>query len=119
MYKNEFLGRHIGPDANETAKMLEILGVNSVDELIRQVVPQGIRNNQPLNIEKGLTEQQYLKHIWEVAQKTKYTTIISDRVIMVPLPPPRFYAIFLKTRDGIRPIRLTRPRLHREGWKPF
>ena len=39
---SEFIQRHIGPSKNEQAEMLTDLGLTSVDELVRQVVPDSI-----------------------------------------------------------------------------
>ena len=38
----EFIQRHIGPSKDEQAEMLTDLGLTSVDELVRQVVPDSI-----------------------------------------------------------------------------
>ena len=45
---DEFIQRHIGPDAAETAAMLSELGVDSVEALIAQTVPADIRLKTPL-----------------------------------------------------------------------
>ena len=42
-YNDEFVQRHIGPDAQQTATMLATLGVGSVKELIDKTVPDNIR----------------------------------------------------------------------------
>ena len=39
---SEFIQRHIGPSKDEQAEMLKDLGLTSVDELVRQVVPDSI-----------------------------------------------------------------------------
>src|SRR5204863_8675113 len=46
--KEEFAGRHIGPDTSAQRKMLQALGVPSLDALIGEVVPQSIRLASPL-----------------------------------------------------------------------
>ena len=38
----EFISRHIGPSKQEQNRMLEDLGVSSLEELVRQVVPTSI-----------------------------------------------------------------------------
>ena len=35
----EFIKRHIGPNAQDTQKMLDTIGVKSIDELIEKTVP--------------------------------------------------------------------------------
>jgi glycine dehydrogenase len=58
-----FAPRHIGPSSEDTSAMLQTLGVSSLDELIDQVVPEGIRQRGELNLPKPLTEQQALRRL--------------------------------------------------------
>ena len=39
---SEFVNRHIGPSEAEQTQMLSDLGLSSMDELIRQIVPDSI-----------------------------------------------------------------------------
>jgi len=95
MPRNQFVMRHIGPDAAQIEKMSQILGVSSAEELVNQVVPAKIRNNTPLNIEDGLSEHQYLKHIWEVAQQNKvYHNFIGQGYYGTITPSPILRNIF-------------------------
>ena len=70
MSKN-FLSRHIGPNEDETKLMLQTIGVNSLDELIDQTVPQSIRRNTDLKIGEALTEQEYLELARTISLKNK------------------------------------------------
>ena len=45
-----FESRHIGPDATERSAMLRAIGVSSLDELIEQTIPPGIRLKAPLDL---------------------------------------------------------------------
>ena len=38
----EFVSRHIGPSKLEQTQMLNDLGLSSIDELVRQIVPDSI-----------------------------------------------------------------------------
>ncbi|MCC5923003.1 MAG: aminomethyl-transferring glycine dehydrogenase [Crocinitomicaceae bacterium] len=66
-----FSTRHIGPNDNEKAAMLETIGVDSIDTLIKQTIPANIRLNKSLNVGEALTEKQYLDHISELANLNK------------------------------------------------
>lgn len=68
---NSFDKRHIGPSSSEQSEMLELIKVNSLDELINQTVPSSIRMHTPLNIPPALSEHEYLLHIKEVAKRNK------------------------------------------------
>ena len=50
----------------EVESMLQTLGFNTLDELIDQVVPEGIRVREPLNLAPPLSEEQALQSGMEV-----------------------------------------------------
>ncbi len=64
-----FTDRHIGPGKNEIKEMLGKVGVKDLDELIEQTIPASIRTNVPLNIERGMSEYEYLKRIKQIASE--------------------------------------------------
>mgnify|MGYP006078101175 FL=1 len=77
MNTNSFLLRHIGPREEDVNSMLSTIGVDSVDELIDQTIPAAIRLEEDLDLADGLSEQEFLGHIKELAQKNKqYKTYI-------------------------------------------
>ncbi|MBZ4192514.1 aminomethyl-transferring glycine dehydrogenase [Niabella beijingensis] len=67
----EFVRRHIGPDAAETAKMLEQAGLDNMEALMEKTVPAGIRMPHQLNVPKPMSENEYLRHIKNVSLKNK------------------------------------------------
>ncbi len=67
----DFESRHIGPNAAETAHMLQAIGVNSLDELIDNTVPSSIRRTDTMNISPALSEYEYLQHIRTLGAKNK------------------------------------------------
>ena len=62
-----FVPRHIGPGAEETAKMLGGLGFASLDAFIAQVVPPQIRLARPLRLPEGRSEQAVLAELRALA----------------------------------------------------
>ena len=64
---NEFTSRHIGPDEAATKQMLKKIGADSLEQLISNTVPTGIRMNKALNIPAAMSEHEYLKHIKEIS----------------------------------------------------
>ena len=77
MNTNSFLLRHIGPREEDVNSMLSTIGVDSIDELIDQTIPEAIRLEEDLDLADGLSEQEFLGHIKELAQKNKqYKTYI-------------------------------------------
>ena len=66
---SEFIQRHIGPSKNEQAEMLKDLGLTSVDELVRQVVPDSILLRGNLyKLPEGCGEQEALAELKEIAE---------------------------------------------------
>jgi glycine dehydrogenase len=70
-YQEKFEQRHIAPNEHDTAKMLETIGVNSVDELISQTVPSNIRLKTNLNLPAAKSEADYLIDLKQTASKNK------------------------------------------------
>lgn len=66
-----FSNRHIGPSEDEKSAMLAEIGVSSVSELMEKTIPKNIRLNEPIKVDEGLTEEQYLDHIGVLAAKNK------------------------------------------------
>ena len=64
---SEFVARHIGPREADISRMLDTLGVSSVDELIDKVIPEGIRLRDELALDTGLSEAAALAEIREIA----------------------------------------------------
>jgi glycine dehydrogenase len=60
---DSFVHRHIGPNADETAKMLAGLGFNDLDAFIAQVVPPSIRLAGPLCLPEGRSESAVLAEL--------------------------------------------------------
>lgn len=77
MNTNAFALRHIGPNKEDQNSMLETIGVDSLDQLIYETIPNDIRLKNELNLEQPLTEHEYLLHIYELSKKNKaYKTYI-------------------------------------------
>ncbi len=66
-----FSDRHIGPGQQETAEMLKLIGVSSIDELINQTIPSDIRLSKELSIGEAVDETTYINDLRKVAAKNK------------------------------------------------
>ncbi len=67
----DFLRRHIGPSEAEIAAMLDALGVESLDDLVAQAVPESIRESDTLPLASTYTENEALNYLREVAAKNQ------------------------------------------------
>jgi len=66
-----FSDRHIGPNTDERKAMLDIINVKSIEELINKTIPSQIRLSQDLNIDKAMSEYDYLAHAKSLAAKNQ------------------------------------------------
>lgn len=71
MNTDSFAYRHIGPREHEVSQMLEAVGVDSLEQLISETVPHGIRLKNELNLSEAMTESEFLAHIRVLARKNK------------------------------------------------
>jgi glycine dehydrogenase len=71
---NAFVQRHIGPDKQQQLQMLQLLGVNSLDELIETTVPTNIRRQKPMDLPAAQTETDALRQLREIAQQNQLMT---------------------------------------------
>jgi glycine dehydrogenase len=69
MSSTNFAARHIGPRAEETQEMLQTIGVSSIDQLIDETIPAGIRSAKALSIGQAMSEHEYLEYLSTKAKK--------------------------------------------------
>ena len=67
----EFRARHLGPDAQDEAKMLSVIGAASRRALIEAVVPRSIARGQVMDLPAPVTEAQALAELRAVASKNQ------------------------------------------------
>jgi glycine dehydrogenase len=71
MNTNAFALRHIGPREKDQKLMLDTLGLDTLDQLIYETIPDDIRLKNGLNLDEPMTEHEYLLHIHELSKKNK------------------------------------------------
>ncbi|MEP7252174.1 MAG: aminomethyl-transferring glycine dehydrogenase [Ginsengibacter sp.] len=113
---SEFTERHIGPDEDETRKMLSEIGVGSLDELIDRTVPRGIRLKNDLEVPPALSEFEYLAELKEVAKENLvlksyigqgyYDTIVPSVILRSLFENPGWYTQYTPYQAEIAQGRL-------------
>ena len=68
---DSFLPRHIGPNANEAAEMLKIIGLESLESLIEAAVPSGIRLQRAMDLPEAIGEYEALRELRVIGKKNK------------------------------------------------
>jgi glycine dehydrogenase len=67
----DFVRRHVGPGEAEIAGMLKELGVASLDALVSETVPAGIRLSRPLSLPLPLSEEEALAELGHKVAKNR------------------------------------------------
>jgi len=113
----DFIRRHIGPNAEQTQAMLKDIGAESVDALIDEIVPADIRLPNLPAIEESKTEIQALTDLKKVASLNKvnksniglgyYPTLTPNVILRNVLENPGWYTAYTPYQPEIAQGRLT------------
>jgi len=66
-----FVARHIGPSPEQQRRMLEVVGVGSLEELMDQAIPEVIRWNAPLDLPPAASEPEVLAQLRAIAGRNQ------------------------------------------------
>ena len=112
----KFEDRHNGPSSLEIASMLKTVGAGSVDQLIAETVPSGIRIDGKLNNPVAKTEYDFLSDFKVLANKNKvnksyigmgyYDTIVPGVILRNVLENPGWYTAYTPYQAEIAQGRL-------------
>ena len=80
--------RHIGPSPEEMAEMLRVVGVDSLDQLIAETVPEEIRQASPLDFGPPLSERGVLDRMRAIANKNRVLTSLIGQGYHGTIMPP-------------------------------
>lgn len=112
----KFEDRHNGPDQHEIKEMLEVIGAPSLDALIDETVPAGIRMKEPLNLPTAKSEFQFMKDLRHIAAQNRlfrsyigmgyYDTIVPGVIQRNILENPGWYTAYTPYQAEIAQGRL-------------
>lgn len=71
MNKASFAARHLGIRPNDLPHMLNVIGVASLDQLIDETVPEGIRLHKKMELDEPMTEYHFLEHIHQLGRENR------------------------------------------------
>jgi glycine dehydrogenase len=71
VHPDRFPSRHIGPNADQTKQMLQLLGRPTLDALIDEAVPKQIRLQRPLQLPAGRGEYEVLGELKAIASQNQ------------------------------------------------
>src|SRR6516165_2934413 len=85
---SDFIHRHIGPQADDVNRMLEVVGAPSLEALIDEAIPAGIRQRRPLDFGLPLSEQELLAKMRAIAARNRpMVSLIGQGYYGTHLPP--------------------------------
>jgi glycine dehydrogenase len=116
MKPGSFQSRHIGPDPEARDRMLRAIGVGSLDALIEQTIPPGIRLGRPLDLPNAQEEHEYLQNLRSIAAKNRvhrsfigmgyYDCIIPSVILRNVFENPGWYTPYTPYQSEIAQGRL-------------
>jgi glycine dehydrogenase len=80
--------RHIGPSPAEMQDMFNVLGVQDLAQLMDETLPKSIRQKEPLNFGKPLSERALLSKMRQTASKNKVLTSLIGQGYYGTVTPP-------------------------------
>ncbi len=119
--RDNFIGRHIasngaGPDSNEEAALLAVVGADSLEALSAEIVPADILRTPFLDIADGKSEYDALNYLKSLAAKNKifksyiglgyHDTIIPPVILRNVLENPGWYTAYTPYQPEIAQGRL-------------
>ncbi len=69
--KQEFIARHIGPDAEQQQQMLNVIGAESLEDMTNKIVPESILLKEGLSIGESRSEVEALAHLRSMADQNQ------------------------------------------------
>uniref|UniRef100_A0A8C6Q2R9 glycine dehydrogenase (aminomethyl-transferring) n=1 Tax=Nothobranchius furzeri TaxID=105023 RepID=A0A8C6Q2R9_NOTFU len=86
---DDFAERHIGPGEREKREMLDVLGLESIDQLIESTVPASISLQRSLKMDDPICENEVLEALQKIASKNKvWRSYIGMGYYSCSVPPP-------------------------------
>ncbi len=72
--RGNFICRHIGANQQQTDEMLKDLGLEQLDDLIEQAIPDNILSDEPLKLTETISEQAVIKYLRKIRSRNKVFT---------------------------------------------
>jgi glycine dehydrogenase len=85
---DHLVGRHVGPDDGEQARMLDALGLSSLEELIDRAVPESIRTREPLRVPPARSETDAVTRLRDLARRNDVFTSLIGMGYSDTVTPP-------------------------------
>ena len=67
----DFVRRHIGVDEQQISEMLSLLNLNSLEDLVKQAVPDSIISDKPLNLGPAKSERETVTYLRRMRERNR------------------------------------------------
>jgi glycine dehydrogenase len=114
--RSDFISRHVGPSTEETSAMLKVLGLKTLDELVKQTIPAGILLQKGLDLGAAIPETEMLTRARAFASQNKlvksfigtgyYGTFTPNVILRNVLENPGWYTAYTPYQAEIAQGRL-------------
>ncbi|MDZ7771331.1 MAG: aminomethyl-transferring glycine dehydrogenase [Balneolaceae bacterium] len=114
--KERFLNRHNGSDGQALQEMLEAVGAESLDQLVDETIPAGIRLKEETGLEEPMSEHRFLEEFRAMASENKvydsyigmgyHDTITPNVILRNVLENPGWYTSYTPYQAEISQGRL-------------
>jgi glycine dehydrogenase len=111
-----FSDRHIGINDSDRKEMLNKIGFNTVEDLIKNIIPENIHLQKKINIGEALSEYEYQSYLSKILKKNKqyktyigtgyYNTISPSVIIRNIFENPSWYTSYTPYQAEISQGRL-------------
>ena len=112
----EFIARHIGPSKKDQDKMLKAVGAKSLDDLMKNTVPEKILLSEELKVDEPISENDALKKLKSISKKNEifrnfigmgyYNTFTPNVILRNILENPGWYTSYTPYQPEVAQGRL-------------
>jgi len=112
----EFLARHIGPSQDDQEKMLHVVGAKSLNDLMKNTVPEKILLSEELSVDEPISENDALKKLKSISKKNEifrnfigmgyYNTFTPNVILRNILENPGWYTSYTPYQPEVAQGRL-------------
>ncbi len=116
MKSDLFSQRHLGPGQSEIKEMLDTIGVETMDELVKSTIPKAILRSKFMNLPEAMDEHAYLGRMRDIATKNQlfctymglgfYNTFLPSVIQRNILENPNWYTSYTPYQAEISQGRL-------------
>ena len=85
---DEFVRRHIGPDADGVRRMLDTVGADSIETLLDETLPPTIRSEGALDLAGGVPEREAIARLRDLASQNRRVTSLIGMGYTGTVTPP-------------------------------